>query len=88
MTHKLSRDCPATVIPAGDAVTLPAGSDVFITQTLGGNVTVRTDRGLFRIAAENAGALAGYSPTAEATKVAGGLQRAGRLGGAEDLLRS
>ncbi len=71
MTHKLSRDCPATVIPAGDAVTLPAGSDVFITQTLGGNVTVRTDRGLFRIAAENAGALAGYSPTAEATKVAG-----------------
>lgn len=71
MTHKLSRDCPATVIPAGDAVTLPAGSDVFITQTLGGNVTVRTDRGLFRIAAENAGALAGYSPTAETAKVAG-----------------
>jgi probable FeS assembly SUF system protein SufT len=71
MTHKLSRNCPATVIPAGDAVTLPAGSDVFITQTLGGNVTVRTDRGLFRIAAENAGALAGYSPTVETAKVAG-----------------
>ena len=65
MTHQLSRDCPATVIPAGDAVTLPAGSDVFITQTLGGNVTVRTDRGLFRIAAEHAGALAGYVPKAE-----------------------
>ena len=71
MTHKLSRDCPATVIPAGDAVTLPAGSDVFITQTLGGNVTVRTDRGLFRIAAENAGALAGYTPKVEAADVAG-----------------
>jgi probable FeS assembly SUF system protein SufT len=63
MTHTLSRDCPATAIPAGDVVTLPQGSDVFITQTLGGNVTVRTDRGLFRIAAENAGALAGYTPS-------------------------
>jgi probable FeS assembly SUF system protein SufT len=71
MTHKLSRDCPATVIPAGDAVILPAGSDVFITQTLGGNVTVRTDRGLFRIAAENAGALSGYAPKAEVAEAAG-----------------
>lgn len=29
-------------------------------QTLGGNVTVRTDRGLFRIPAEDAGAIEGY----------------------------
>ena len=54
------------MIPAGDAVTLPAGTEVFITQTLGGNVTVRTDRGLFRIAAEDAGAIGGYDASTEA----------------------
>jgi len=61
--HTLSRDCPATAIPAGDKVTLKAGTTVFITQTLGGNVTVRTDRGLLRIAQEDAGAIAGFMPT-------------------------
>lgn len=61
-THLLARDCPATAIPAGDAVTLAAGTEVFIAQTLGGNVTVRTDRGLFRIAREAAGAIDGYVP--------------------------
>ena len=71
MTHTLSRDCPATLIPAGNAVTLPAGSEVFITQTLGGNITVRTDHGLFRIAAEQADALDGYTPQAEAAPAAG-----------------
>ncbi|HWA11091.1 MAG TPA: iron-sulfur cluster assembly protein [Opitutaceae bacterium] len=60
-THKLARDCPATAIPSGEAVTLPAGADVFITQTLGGNVTVRNDRGLFRIAREHAAAIADYT---------------------------
>lgn len=50
METKLVRDCSATVIPAGDAVTLEEGTDVFITQTLGGNVTVRAGTGLFRIA--------------------------------------
>ena len=64
--HILSSDTPATMIPAGDVVSLPAGSEVFITQTLGGNVTVRTDRGLFRIAAADAGAIAGYVPAAPA----------------------
>jgi len=42
MTHTLTQDCPATLIPAGDVTTLTKGSEVFITQTLGGNVTVRT----------------------------------------------
>ncbi|MDB6128534.1 MAG: hypothetical protein JWM35_2430 [Verrucomicrobia bacterium] len=71
MTHRLSRDTPATVIPAGDSATLAAGTDVYVTQSLGGNVTVRTDRGLFRIAAENASALAGYVPKTEAAAAAG-----------------
>lgn len=55
----LTQDTPATLIPAGDAVTLKAGTSVYVTQTLGGNVTVRTDQGLFRIAREHAGAVAG-----------------------------
>ncbi len=60
--HTLTSDCPATVIPAGDKVILKGGTNVFITQTLGGNVTVRTDAGLFQIARENAGAIGGYAP--------------------------
>ena len=63
-SQTLVADCAATAIPAGDNVTLPRGTDVYIVQTLGGNVTVRTDRGLFRIARENAGAISGYSPEA------------------------
>lgn len=62
--HKLSRDTAATAIPAGDMITLPAGMDVYITQTLGGNVTVRTDRGLFRINSSDVSAIEGYSPAA------------------------
>lgn len=61
----LSQNCPATVIPAGDKVRLTAGTKVFITQTLGGNVTVRTDQGLFQIARENAGLIDGYVPKEE-----------------------
>jgi probable FeS assembly SUF system protein SufT len=63
--HSLTKDCPATAIPAGGKVLLPAGARVFITQTLGGNVTVRTDHGLFRIAREDAGAIEGYAAGAE-----------------------
>jgi probable FeS assembly SUF system protein SufT len=64
--YTLIQDVSATVIPAGDVVTLPQGTEVFITQSLGGNVTVRTDRGLFRIAREQASAIGGYTPRDEA----------------------
>ncbi len=64
---KLSKDTPATAIPAGDELTLPAGTEVFVTQTLGGTVTVRTNRGLFRIAREHTDALAGFSLETEKT---------------------
>ncbi|MDQ8179955.1 iron-sulfur cluster assembly protein [Pelagicoccus sp. SDUM812005] len=57
METVLTRDCSATAIPAGNAVTLEKGTGVFITQTLGGNVTVRTDAGLFRIASLDVDAL-------------------------------
>jgi probable FeS assembly SUF system protein SufT len=59
--HHLTSDVRATVIPAGDVVTLPRDTEVYIVQTLGGNVTVRTDRGLFRIAREDTGAIGGYT---------------------------
>jgi len=58
--HILSADVSATLIPAGDVVMLSAGTEVFITQTLGGNVTVRTDRGLFRISQDQVRHIAGY----------------------------
>jgi probable FeS assembly SUF system protein SufT len=72
-THTLSHDVPATAIPAGTPVTLPAGAEVFIAQTLGGNVTVRTDRGLFHIASGDAGAIAGYTPAEAAAGAAAGV---------------
>ena len=68
---KLSRDCPATVIPAGDKVVLPAGTPVHVMQTLGGNVTVRTDRGLLRLAREDADAIEGFTLPAEKPEAAG-----------------
>lgn len=71
-THTLVHDCPATAIPAGDAVTLPAGTEVYIAQTLGGNVTVRTDQGLFRIARGDASKISNYTPAADEPGAAGG----------------
>jgi len=53
----LLRDCPATRIPSGEAITLPKGANVFITQALGGSFTVATDQGLARIADSDADAL-------------------------------
>ena len=68
-THTLTEDVSATVIPAGDVIILYKGTEVFIAQTLGGNVTVRTDRGLFRIAREHSSAIGGYSAPADAGAV-------------------
>src|SRR5882757_3219034 len=53
----LLRDCAATRIPSGETVTLEKGTNVFITQALGGSYTVATDQGLARIADEDADAL-------------------------------
>jgi probable FeS assembly SUF system protein SufT len=70
-THRLLRDCPATAIPAGHSVSLAAGTELYIAQTLGGNVTVRAQGGLFRIASEDAAAIEGYSPGDEGPATAG-----------------
>ncbi len=65
MTQRMSRDCPATAIPAGHPATLAAGEEVAIVQTLGGNVTVRTDRGLFRIDSDHASSIEGFALAAD-----------------------
>ena len=54
---ELKRDCSAVQIPAGNSVTLPSGTTVHITQTLGGSYTVQAPGGLFRIAPQDADAL-------------------------------
>jgi len=41
----VKRDCAAALVPSGEKFTLPAGSTVWLTQSLGGSYTVMTDRG-------------------------------------------
>jgi len=54
---KLSRDCASVRIPSGEAYQLASGTEVFLSQELGGSFTVRTDQGLFRIEAKDGDAL-------------------------------
>lgn len=60
----LTRDVEAIQIPSGDAVQLPVGTRVIITQALGGTYTVATDHGLARISSKDVDAL-GIDPNAE-----------------------
>ena len=53
----LNRDTLATIIPAGEEYTIPAGTVVTISQALGGAVTVRTAEGLYRIPSKDWDAL-------------------------------
>lgn len=60
----LNREVDAIQIPSGDAIRLPAGTRVIITQSLGGTYTVATDHGLARISSKDADAL-GIDPAEE-----------------------
>jgi len=62
-TIYLIRDCPATLIPAGDAATLENGSPVSVNQALGNSITVTTPSGLFRIDRANLDALGAEAQT-------------------------
>jgi len=53
----LSREVEAIQIPSGDSITLPANTEVFVTQKLGGSYTVATSSGLARVTPEDADAL-------------------------------
>ena len=45
----LNRACKATIIPAGDEVTLAEGASFAIAQSLGGSVTLRDNAGMYRV---------------------------------------
>ena len=66
----LSRDCEAIQIPSGQKVMLPAGSQVTVTQSLGGSYTVTTDQGyLVRIANTDADAIGEEAEASQAEKL-------------------
>jgi len=51
------RDCKALLIPVGTKVTIPEGSQIMITQALGGSYTVNINGNLARIDSKDADAL-------------------------------
>jgi probable FeS assembly SUF system protein SufT len=63
----LSRDVEVAAIPYGDKLTLAAGTNVYITQALGGSYTAMTDHGyLVRVEGKDADAI-GETPMAPLT---------------------
>ncbi|MGA0265880.1 MAG: putative Fe-S cluster assembly protein SufT [Lysobacterales bacterium] len=60
---QFERDCAVVMIPAGNEVTIPAGTVGYITQALGGSFTVFVDGNLFRVAGVDADAI-GKEPVA------------------------
>lgn len=72
MTHQssatIARDVEVSRIPSGEKITIPAGTEVLITQALGGSYTilVPSQAGLYRIEGRDADAI-GCEPSAEVT---------------------
>jgi len=56
-TRTLTREVEVTLIPQGTPMSLPEGETVTITHRLGGNFTVMTYNGMFRIKGTDADAL-------------------------------
>src|SRR5215510_7879344 len=56
---KLTRDCQVVAVPAGHSVMLPQGTEVMITQSLGGSYTIVVPSygGLFRLSDRDADAI-------------------------------
>ncbi len=53
----VSREIPATIVPYGDQVTIPEGTQVTITHRLGGNFTVTWEGGMAQINGRHADAI-------------------------------
>lgn len=70
---ELTRRCEAVKIPQGDRIHLEAGTEIYLTQSLGGSFTVQapTYGGLFRISGRDADALGREIP-AEAKQLQAG----------------
>ena len=66
----LLRRCDAILIPHGTPIEIDAGVEVYITQALGGSVTVNVNGNLARIAAKDLDAL-GMEPEAESANAGG-----------------
>lgn len=61
----LNRDCEAIQIPSGEKITIPAGTQGVITQSLGGSYTIATYMGLARVEGKNLDALGLEKPQAQ-----------------------
>ena len=75
---KLTRDCQVVAVPAGHNLTLPQGTEVMVTQSLGGSYTVLVPSygGLFRLANRDADAI-GLVPAPVETLVSSGQALSG-----------
>jgi len=71
---EISRECEAVQIPAGTRVTLEKGLEAYITQSLGGTITLQVPAygGLFRIAGKDADAVGKKPEDAGAPAAQGG----------------
>ncbi|MCG3202294.1 MAG: hypothetical protein NFCOHLIN_02175 [Gammaproteobacteria bacterium] len=72
----MTRDCDAILIPSGTPILIQEGTNVYVTQALGGSVTVNVNGNLARIAGKDLDAL-GMQPQ-------GGLAVAARTDGGVD----
>ena len=59
---RFERDCEVVLVPAGETVTMPAGSIGYITQALGGSFTVFVEGNLVRVAGKDADAIGKEPP--------------------------
>src|SRR5215510_7141371 len=77
---KLTRDCQVVAVPAGHPLMLPQGTEVMITQSLGGSYTllVPSYGGLFRLSDRDADAI-GQERASGGTAVAGQVLSADAL---------
>jgi probable FeS assembly SUF system protein SufT len=71
---KLTRDCQVVAVPAGHSLMLPQGTEVMITQSLGGSYTVMVPSygGLFRLSNRDADAIGKDTRPAEGGAAAPG----------------
>src|SRR6059036_3737519 len=83
---KLRRDCPVVAVPAGHTLTLPQGTEVMITQSLGGSYTllVPSYGGLFRLSNRDADAI-GREPRPSDTAMGSGEALSGEALSGEAL---
>jgi len=70
---KLTRDCQVVAVPAGHTLMLPQGTEVMITQSLGGSYTllVPSYGGLFRLSNRDADAIGRENRPSEGAAAAG-----------------